>query len=1372
MGIRRSTSMMLIALCVFAGVLFAGAGAQAAVIHHYLTRISEIPATGPHGEPVAVARRLGRVTSMTFDSGLLYTAEQTEGGSGVYTLDEFEAASRAFAKQLVNSPRHTPIAPEGGIAVSHATGEALVYGAVRSISQPRDDYVTLIGESGSPLSPWLGAQTPAKEFGEGRNGTPGTRAVAVDDSASLGDWATGDVFVANNNALVTPALHAVDVFKPEVVGGEVKEGYVTQIKGASPTQPFGELVGVAVDEGNGDLVVAEASKVYVLEPTVLGEYELTHEMTATPRGPLAEIQDIAVNSETGDVYVLEGSEHSGEVEEFNSEGVYTGRLTGTPAGAFAAPQSVAVDPTSGDVYVGDLLSIEENVVGGGSDIGVIDVFEPNLVIPDVANAAASNVRTHSATLNGFVNPDGLGPATCQIDWGTSATFGEVAPCAGAIEGTSPVPIHLNVTGLQPDTTYYYRVQATNANGTNPGETTVEFTTPGPGIHAESASDVAPTSASLNATIDPHGSPTTYYFQYGPTTSYGTDVPAPPGVTIGSGESDVEVNPEHLQGLQESTTYHYRVVAISEVEVEPGVSKVEEFPGADETFTTQTVGAFALPDGRQWEMVSTPNKQGALLEGLNNEAQSTNKQSSVRAAAGGGALAYVADIPTEVQPAGYANVAEVFSVRGADGWTSRDVALPHVISPGAAFSFGSEYRDFSEDLSLAVVQPFGDFIPSSSPQALAPHEATEQTAFLRSDYAEGEAGSICASSCYRPLVTGAPGKANVPPGTVFGQEESGECKLYVCGPTFIAATPDLSHIVLRSAVALTQTPAAPKGGLYEWSGGTLALVSVGPNGGAASAPSLGTGDVDIRHALSNDGSRIIWTSGEALYMRDLARQETVKLSGVVSGSGFGPPSVTFQDASGDGSKVFFKDRQELTEGSGEGDLYECEMVVHPGSGLECDLSDLTPAVTSAQGTKENAKPGEAIIGTSADGSYTYFVAGGVLAPGAVPGVCETGSASRPTCNLYVRHDGVTKLIAVLSGEDLSNWDGGRGGWGFHGPELLGAEVSPNGRWLAFLSQRELVPGQVIADAVSGRPDQEVYLYDTQSGSLVCASCNPSGARPTGVEAGATAEGLIGSDTMWESDQWLAATLPSWTSYRTARSLFAPRYLSNSGRLFFNSDDALVPQDVDGTWDVYEYEPLGSGSCATSQQSYGERSKGCVGLISAGTSSQESVFLEASEDGGDVFFLTKSQLAPQDYDGAFDVYDAHECSAAAPCFPPAPLVPPPCSTGDACKAAPSPQPSIFGAPSSATFSGAGNIVSSGSGRVTTKSLTRAQRLAAALKACAKRARAKRAACRARARKRFGAGKASKRSRAGARKAKRSRAGSTEASRSRAGSTKGRK
>ena len=101
-------------------------------------------------------------------------------------------------------------------------------------------------------------------------------------------------------------------------------------------------------------------------------------------------------------------------------------------------------------------------------------------------------------------------------------------------------------------------------------------------------------------------------------------------------------------------------------------------------------------------------------------------------------------------------------------------------------------------------------------------------------------------------------------------------------------------------------------------------------------------------------------------------------------------------------------------------------------------------------------------------------------------------------------------------------------------------------------------------------------------------------------------------------WLAGNIPGWTAQNLASALFQSRYLSDNGRLFFNSPDDLVPQASNHKEDVYEYEPAGVGSCESP-------TGGCVSLISSGSSGKESAFLEATPSGNDVFFLTAAQLA---------------------------------------------------------------------------------------------------------------------------------------------------
>jgi hypothetical protein len=287
----------------------------------------------------------------------------------------------------------------------------------------------------------------------------------------------------------------------------------------------------------------------------------------------------------------------------------------------------------------------------------------------------------------------------------------------------------------------------------------------------------------------------------------------------------------------------------------------------------------------------------------------------------------------------------------------------------------------------------------------------------------------------------------------------------------------------------------------------------------------------------------------------------------------------------------------------------------------------------------------------------------------------------------------------------------------------ARVSPNGRYLAFMSERSL-SGYDNRDAQSGARDEEVFVYDNEASRLTCASCDPSGQRPAGVfDSGVYPGLLVDRPGLWPG-RWLAGSIPGWTRIDLFHALHQARYLSDEGRLFFNSPVGLVAGDGNGTQDVYEYEPQGVGSC--------ESASGCVNLISSGSSSEESALLDASESGGDVFFLSAAQLSLADEDSAFDVYDAHVCSEGG-CPPQAIGSPPPCASADACRAAPTPQPGSFSAPASSSFSGAGNPTAPTS-KAKAK-LTRAQHLAKALAACKKKPKRKRAACRRAAHKRYG-------------------------------------
>ena len=1198
------------------------------------------------------------------------------------------AASASMKRPFLSS---FAAALPSGVAVDQETGNVYVAEAEAGV-------VAAYGPNGGPPVGGVPARTTVF------NPVTGAVEVAIDNACyyhqprltgsecEAFDPSNGDLYVNSNKTVANPGgavvklrlnvlMHEYEVLQEfpvlEPLGVAVDDQGDVYFDGPSEAgitefSPSGVKIATIEQSAIGKpayLAVGAPGVVYVSENSSFGSGVAKLEV-----GPTGEVlqqalldgEGIAATVETqgqGDVLVDDRS----QISEYGPSGALIGAYGSGRLGNQS--ESVAVDEASQHVYATSRISGSEAIV----------VFGGLATAPDVATGSASSVTLTSATVTGEVDPEGVAVTSCVFEYGTSTSYSASVACVPSAVGSGSafVQVTAELPGLQPGTAYHYRLVATNGNF--PSELTLgedrTFTT-GAKIESESSSDVASTSATLDAGIDPDGVPVTYYFQYGTSASYGTEVPAAPGTAIGSGGGDVEVA-QHVQGLLAGTVYHYRVVAVSELEVKPGVFKQEAQDGPDQTFTTQLAGSvFALPDGRQWEMVSPPDKLGALFYGLD------GSEAFPKASIAGDAITYVASSPIEPESEGYsAQDAQVLSSRGPGGWVSRDIGIPQLKGTGVTILKGSPlYRFFSEDLSLAAVQPPGSFDPAVSP------EASEQTPFLGTDYLNGNIDEPClakAMRCFRPLVTGKLGYANVPTGTAFGDEEEFAgletgCNVggaTFCGPIFIDATHDMSHVVFESVVPLT--PESGRDELYEWTAGKLTPVPLGRQG---------KGPVGERHGISEDGSRIVTKGGGngGLLMRDLVKGETIELD---KGQGAGTESGggRFQVASADDSRVFFTDVRRLKPGSKEGDLYECEMVEGPGGKLGCELTDVTPPL----GSGEPADVIGTVPGASEDGSYVYFVANGRLTEGegAVAGSCprEQGNGGQ-MCNLYVRHDGRTKLIAVLSGADTLDWAG----------ELtdLTARVSPNGQWLAFMSQQDLT-GYDTRDALSGRPDEEVYLYDASTERLVCALCDPTGARPVGIEYGKLKDGLamgsLGSVDL-ESEQGIAANVPGWDNSGESAAggaLYQSRYLSDSGRLFFDSSDALVPQDVNGTEDVYEYEPPGIGNCTTGSATFGERSGGCVDLLSSGTSGEESAFLDASGTGGDVFFLTAARLAPQDVDAALDVYDAHECTSASPCFPQAAVPPPPCTTGDACKPAPTPQPAIFGAPASATFSGAGNL-----------------------------------------------------------------------------------
>jgi len=729
----------------------------------------------------------------------------------------------------------------------------------------------------------------------------------------------------------------------------------------------------------------------------------------------------------------------------------------------------------------------------------------------------------------------------------------------------------------------------------------------PTIEFRFASDVGSNSATLGSKVNPNTLETTVEIEYGRDDCSGETCIHLLSADIGAGYSPEKLSTQPILGLQPNTTYHYRVVARNSL----GTSE------RSGTFTTQELGlGFALPDSRVWELVSPPNKQGSLLQ---------NRFGPMQAAADGDGMAYQSTLSIEPQPEGSRapERSMVLAQRSDNTWQSRDITPPHgqaaVVGGG-----GNEFLGLNSDLTKALYEPRDAYHLSPA--------ASGRTSYVRSN---------AAVPTYTPLITAKEGFANLPigaaPGTEFGTPGR-EVKP-------VGANREFTAVVLQSQFPLVVNHEVNS--LYRWSqtGGRLLPVSMLPQdqGGGVVGAVAGSGEGSDRNAVSADGSRIFWSQGfytevqsdlSGLYLRDFAAGETIRLDVPPSGTpGQGQSHPVFQGASPDGTVAFFTDSQQLTEGaSPEGaDLYRCQLPRSTATELNvCDLTNLTSSRVNAE---ESAEVLGISPGGAEDGSSLYFVARGILDedPNQLGAKAAAGEP-----NLYHWREGSgVRYIATLGGADSRSWGIGGGTRGT--AQGLTAASSPDGRYLAFMSERNLV-GYDTRDADGGAPTGEIYRYDAAEESLSCVSCKPTGASPEGGMHADQVEISLVDPSDLLIGRSVAAVLPQTRKY--TQSVYRPRAVLDNGRIFFNSFDALVPGDSNGQWDVYGFEPVGVGSCGASTAGAAtvKSGEGCTSLLSSGTAGEEAAFLDASVTGDDVFFLTTARLSVTDVDDEYDVYDA--------------------------------------------------------------------------------------------------------------------------------------
>ena len=630
-------------------------------------------------------------------------------------------------------------------------------------------------------------------------------------------------------------------------------------------------------------------------------------------------------------------------------------------------------------------------------------------------------------------------------------------------------------------------------------------------------------------------------------------------------------------------------------------------GSDQTFTTLTAAQTFCPNEefRGGSSARLPDCRAYELVTAPTK-NSVEARGGGLSSADGDAVKFEVNDPLPGAPSG--NYQEYLATRGTGGWSSQDLRPLESYSQPTCGGGGALSAIFSAEFSTSLIE-YGAKSRASDPDADG-----------------GVGGTMCNTEGLQ-VVPGEPvGYVNL----LVRNNATRTYQLVNAPPPGVSpsnaamrgASADLSHVVFSEEAPLAQGAAYGFENLYEWDEGALRLLTVLPKGEAAqgSLPEAQGGNNEI----SVEGSHILFTYGGALYDR-IDGQRTVQVDESQGGSGTSGGG-TFEAASADGAEVFFLDERRLTAKAtavaGAPDLYECVLLE---GASQCELSDLTVA---AGGEPADVR-GVSLLG-SKDSSDVYFVAGGVLASNTREYTDSEGNvvverAQAGQDNLYLWSGGTTTFIASGPREGLE----ALGGFG---------QVSPDGTWFAFGTSRSLT-GYDTTEADGGQAN-EVFLYSAASNRLACASCNPTGEQP--ILGGGAKLSLGGVER-------------------------SPRYISDGGRVFFETREALVPSDTNGQTDVYEYED------------------GHLYLISSGSSSNPSEFGDASESGENVFFDTTQALLPQDtQEGMEAIYDARVEGGF-----PAAVTPQPCTTADACRVPIPPLPAVFGTPPSATFDGIGNL-----------------------------------------------------------------------------------
>jgi hypothetical protein len=677
--------------------------------------------------------------------------------------------------------------------------------------------------------------------------------------------------------------------------------------------------------------------------------------------------------------------------------------------------------------------------------------------------------------------------------------------------------------------------------------------------------------------------------------------------------------------------------------------------------------------------------------------------------------YTSFLPTREEGTGTGLPEQFVATRTAQGWRQTSLSVPQGEGPGGEETFDTGGVLFTGNFAAALVmEPFQN--AQESPRL---DEATGTMVYQLS------LSSRTASTVSLPD-SGQLTQAMIEFPTIYREDGQGATNGW--GGFLAGASEDGSRVFFSTSARLATAPGTPEdthqasAEVYERTGGHTYLVGVLPNGEVpACGAEVGQSDLSTAgpganqsyayRAIAPDGSSVVFhtpgddpegancTEGETgLFLRDVLDGTTIKLPG---------------------------ERYAGRAGTQPGEEEKIFTVEHAGGKI------FEYNVTTKQ-TVEVASEARGLLAYSDNAARVYYLGPesgiylheeGTPTPKLVPGTQQGGYGE----GLFVESAIYGSFISTeqVTGSARAAEDA--------------PAVTPDASSLLFLSPNQLTPYKTCVEVEECHV--EAYLYDAGTDQVTCVSCGPGNAAPQG---NASFEPNLGGPG--ESADWVPPAPPLIDNRPAEPGSEAVM------RVVFQTTEALVPQDTNGTWDVYEWEQEETEGCSraslgvtslTETQNYSEADRGCLYLLSSGAGREleeggdperkegGSHLLGASERLTDVFIETdQSMTGAPGLDNVAHVYDVRQGGG----FPPTTTTPNGCQPG-LCRPEGEEAP-VFGLPASMALTGSGNLEPASAIPAPKPKLTSKQQLARSLKACKRLKKGrKRVACERKARGKYG-------------------------------------